>query len=203
MGTDIEMYAEVRDGGRWRLAEPLVANEDYGGPGDDPPQPELMPLGLYNDRNRALFAILGQGAGPHYSEGPYHPVAPLRGLPPDVSPEVAAFARSRHDELFGQGWLGLDELLAFDWHGQVIQKVAMVVPDVAHLFEGNPLGFPYSRWPAGEQISYSSWTRPGVSVRWRETYAEAAGSEFLGDVLPYLESFGPPGCVRIVFWFNA
>lgn len=201
MGTDIEMYAEVRDGGRWTPAEPLVENEDYGYD-DDPLQPKLRPQDLYSTRNRALFDILGLGGHAH-SEDSYNPVAPCRGLPDDLSPEVAAFERPRHDGLFGHSWLMLDELIAFDWRGQVVQKVAMVDPEVASLFEDNPLGFPFERWPKGKQISYSLMSRSGVGVRWRETYEQSAGPEFMDEVILRLRSFGPPDCVRIVFWFNA
>lgn len=203
MGIDIEMYAEVLDGGRWRPAEPLVENEDYD-PVDDPLQPRLRPQDLCDLRNRPLFAILSDAIGHAWSEEPYRPIAPCRGLPADVSPEVLAFERPRHDYgLFGHSWLTLKELIDFDWKGQIIQKAAMVEPDVAPLFEDNPLGFPYQRWPEGKQMGYSLWMRSGVSVRWRETYEQSAGPEFMEGVLTKLKSFGPPDSVRIVFWFNA
>jgi hypothetical protein len=202
MGTDIEMYAEIFDGERWKPAEPMVENEDYD-PEDDPSQPRLRPQGIYSVRNRALFAILTDATGPAFSEESYKPVAPHRGLPVDVSPEILNFERARHDDgLFGRGWLGLDELLTFDWKGQIIQKVAVVDPEVVPLFEDNPLGFPYRRWPEGKEISYSMMRVGGEIVRWRETYEQSAGSEFMEEVLPKLKSFGPSGFVRIVFWFN-
>ncbi|MGP0067164.1 MAG: hypothetical protein ACLQGP_26665 [Isosphaeraceae bacterium] len=112
------------------------------------------------------------------------------------------FERPRHDSLFGHSWLSLKDLLTFDWKGQVIQKAAMVDSDMAALFEGNPVGFPYQRWPEGKPISYS-WGRPsGVSVRWRETYEQSAGPDFMEGVLSELKSFGPEESARIVFWFN-
>jgi hypothetical protein len=202
MGIDIEMYAEVLDGERRRPAEPLVENEDYD-PEDDPSQPRFRPQNLYRFRNRALFAILADAIGYAWSEESYRPIAPCRGLPADISPEVSDFERPRHDGLFGHSWLSLDELLTFDWKGRIVQKTAMVEPDVAPLFEGNPLGFPYQRWPEGQEISYSLLMASGVSVRWRETYEESAGREFVERVLSKLKSFGPPESLRIVFWFNA
>ena len=203
MGIDIEMYAEVFDGERWRPAEPLVENEDYD-PEGDPSQPRLRPQDLYNFRDRALFAILADAIGYAYSEEAYRPIAPCRGLPADVSPEVLDFERPRHDDgLFGHSWLSLRELLDFDWRGRIIHKTAMVEPDVAPLFEDNPMGFPLGRWPEGKQIGYSLWMRSGVSVRWRETYEQSAGPEFMEGVLPKLKSFGTGESVRIVFWFNA
>jgi hypothetical protein len=47
------------------------------------------------------------------------------------------------------------------------------------------------------------WSRSGVIVRWRETYEQSAGSDFMEGVLSKLKSFGPAESVRIVFWFNA
>lgn len=204
MGIDIEMYAEVFDGERWRPAEPLVENEGFD-PEDDPSQPRLRPQSLYRVRNRSLFAILSDAISDAWSAESYKPIAPCRGLPDDVSPEIFDFERPRHDGLFGHSWLSLEELIAiaFDWKGQIIQKEAMVDPEVAPLFEGNPLGFPYQRWPEGKQISYSMWSRSGETVHWRETYEQSAGSDFVVGVLAKLKSFGPEESVRIVFWFNA
>ena len=96
----------------------------------------------------------------------------------------------------------LDELRAFDWKGRVIQKTAMVDPDVAHLFDRNPLGFPRDRWPRDKPVPYSGGRSGGVDVRWRETYEDSAGPEFLGDVLTILGWLGPAEDVRIVFWFD-
>ena len=202
MGIDIEAFAEVFDGERWVVGEPLVEYEYYG-PEDEPPVSRLRPRGLYESRNRALFAILADAVRWAHSEQPYEPIAPCRGLPGDVSPEVLDFERSWHEDNFGHSWLGLEELIRFDWKGRIIQKTAMVDPEAAPLFEGNPLGFPYHGWPEGRQISYAEASRSGVRVRWRETYEESAGRFFLEGVLTKLQSFGPPGSVRIVFWFNA
>lgn len=190
MGIDIEMYAEVFDDERWRPAEPLVENLDYD-PQGDPLQPRLVPSSLYIPRNRWLFAILTKT------------IAPCRGLPEDISPEIAAIERSRsEDELFDHSWLGLDELLSFDWKGPIVQMTGMVDPEAASLFEDNPLGFPYERWPKNKPISHSSWMQGGVNVRWRETPEMLAGSDFMEGVLPKLKSFGPAKSVRIVFWFD-
>lgn len=201
MGIDIEMYAEVFDGERWRPAEPLVENE-YFDPEDDSSGPRKKPQNLYDLRNRSLFAILADAISDFDSEEPYKPIAPCRGLPGDLSPEISDFERPQHDSLFGHSWLSLKELLAFDWKSQVIQKTAVVDPDVAALFEGNPVGFPYQRWPEGKLISYSRRCPSGMSVRWRETYEQSAGPDFLEGVLSKLKSFGAEESVRIVFWFN-
>jgi hypothetical protein len=138
-----------------------------------------------------------------YAEVPLRPIAPCRGLPRDVSSEILDFERHRLDDsLFGHSWLTLAELLSFNWAGQVVQMTAMVDPEVAWLFEDNPLGFPYQGWPEGKQVSYSLWAERGVKIRWRETYEMSAGSEFMSEILTKLKSFGPSEMVRIVFWFN-
>jgi hypothetical protein len=189
MGKVIEMYAEVFDGERWRPAEPQIEN-DFHDPEDDRSDPELAPQSLYSGPNRPLFAILTD------------PLATPRGLPDDLSPEIEAFERPRREDgMFDHGWLSLGELLAFDWDA-VIQEAGRFDPDLVPLFEGNPLGFPYARWPEGRSTSGNPPVDGGVVVRWRETNATLAGPDFMGRVLPKLRSFGHPDAVRIVFWFH-
>ena len=51
-----------------------------------------------------------------------------------------------------------------------------------------------------------SWLTVGIDtdvvVTWVETYAEAAGQQFLVDVLGKLKEYGEPEQVRVVFWFD-
>jgi hypothetical protein len=190
MGTDISMYAEVFDGERWRPAEPFVEDEFYD-PEDVPPNPKFWPQSVYSSRNRALFAILTEN------------IARPRGLPEDVSPEIAAFGSHSYSEcLFNHSCLTLEELLAFDWKGTIVQMSGVVEQDVASLFEGNPLGFPYERWPEGKPIAYAMLMRGGVCVRWRETAEQLAGPDFMEGALAKLKSYGPTKSVRVVFWFD-
>ena len=201
MGIDIQMFAEVFDGERWRPAETLVENEDYD-PISDPLEPRLRPQSLYVPRNRALFAILTED------------IASPRGIPGDLSQEIAAIERPWCEHgLFNHSWLTLEELLAFDWKRRIVQMSGLVDPDVASLFDDNPLGFPYADWPKGKPVSYSKWKEgtvddrgwkpfEQVNVRWRETPEQLAGPDFMEEVLPKLKSFGPTKSVRIVFWFD-
>jgi hypothetical protein len=189
MGIDIQIYAEIFDGERWRPAEPLVENIDFD-PEVDLLEPRLRPQSLDIPRNRALFAILTET------------IAPTRGLPEDISPEVLAIELPLHEAYFRHSWLGLEELLKFDWHGLIVQRTGMVDSDVASLFKGNPLGFPYKQWPKGKAVGHAMWSPDGVTVQWRETPARIAGDDFMEGVLPKLKSFGPAESVRIVFWFD-
>lgn len=195
MGVDVEMVGEAFDGHRWRWAVPV------GGPPG--PREEGMAGGMTVGRNRALFAILGRGDGYAHSETAYRPIAPPRGLPVDPSDELAGYLRRDDPDPFGHSWLALAELLAFDWRGQTVQKSAMVDPKVAPIFADNPVGFPIGRWPKGEPVAYSESSVRGVRVRWRETYEESAGAEFLGEVIPRLQAAGPADRMRLVFWFDA
>jgi hypothetical protein len=190
MGKDIEMYAEVFDGGRWRPAEPLIENE-FHDPDDDRPDPELAPQSLdYWCRNRELFEILTDA------------IAAPRGLPGDLSPEIEAFERPRREDgLFDHGWLSLEEILAFDWDA-VHEMTSRFDADLAPLFDDNPLGFPFSRWPEGRAITEKSMMEGGVAVRWQVTNAILAGPDFMDGVLSKLRSYGPPDAVRLVFWFH-
>ena len=202
MGTDIAMYAERRERDGWHLCEPLVPNPLYD-PSDPEPEPPLMPRAVYSTRNSSLFAILADVRNPHLSDVRYQPIAAPRGLPPGLSPELAAWAASLGADVFGYSWYLLAELQAYPWSQRTIKKRARVSPSVAPLFAGGEGPFPYDRWPAGEEIRISEWSRGGVTVTWVETYAESAGAEFLEDVLPFLASFGDPEDVRVVFWFDS
>lgn len=102
MGVDILEQYERRQGGRWEVVN--LCQDDQG-------TGATCPACL--ERNAELFGIL---AG---VRSVYHvaPVAPRRGLPEDVSPDVAARWGAVQDDpdLFGVSWVGLDELLAYDW----------------------------------------------------------------------------------------
>ncbi|GAB4480002.1 MAG: hypothetical protein Kow00124_26230 [Anaerolineae bacterium] len=115
MGTDIHLFAEYRREGRWvavgrwhRVTWGQVEGFDL----DDEP--------LYGDRNYRLFAMLadvrnGYGFAGVDTGEPLTPIAPPRGLPPDVSPEVASQAAIWDADGHSHSWLTLAELLAYDW----------------------------------------------------------------------------------------
>ena len=185
MGTDLWMLAEQRTSGRW-----MAANVD-----EDGTALELDATG----RNYVLFDLIGGRFGGEYSQG--HLIQPARGLPPDVSPEVERWAepfvrRASSGRTPAEGapgpfsWLLVSELIDFDWT-QTIEVSETVDPGVASLF-ADPNGTrPTWEWPKS--------VAEGVEVSWREplsywTLEPEAWNE--------LRSYGPPGEVRVVFWFS-
>src|SRR5579883_657853 len=192
MGIDISLYAERRVERSWLLAEPMESNPERQradewaeevGPWlqmlDEQQGTEMehellqarsisprRPRNRYERRCRrsALWCILGYGNGRQHSLAPYEPIAPARGLPEDLSPELRDWATYDVDEHSYPSWLTLGELLRFDWHGRTIVKTAMVDPRVAHLFRTdaslNPrIGFPLEEWPKDVPVSYSLYKR--------------------------------------------
>ena len=199
MGTDICMYAEHRTDSRWTLCGPLTP-ESHVVFAEPLPEGLLVPTPIYTDRNYALFAILADVRNPAHSAVPYEPIVPARGLPDDLSDELAAWVE-RFGTVDAASWLSLRELEAFPWHARRIKKEAMVAQSVAPLFAGGEGPFPASLWPMGEPITYSGGKLSGVTVNWVETYAESAGDEFLVATMAGLRQWGSGDDVRIVFWF--
>ncbi|MBX3321184.1 MAG: hypothetical protein KF890_14985 [Nitrospira sp.] len=117
MGCDIHFRVEKRVDGEWKPAEQMVANQ-YWEPGSD--EPETNPKELYDGRNYSLFAILadvrnGRGfAGCDIGNG-FNPIAPPRGLPPDVSKSVSEDSERWGGDGHSHSWFTLAELLAYDW----------------------------------------------------------------------------------------
>jgi hypothetical protein len=90
-------------------------------------------------------------------------------------------------------WLksSLEELVNFDWHGKRIQRYARVDERVAHLFHPER-GFPFREWPDGIPCGYSRIQKESDSCNasWTETYAEAAGSDFLELLDAFSHQYG-------------
>jgi hypothetical protein len=197
MGTDIELFAEEQRVDGWHFVGemgpntwPMTEAEEI--------EPARRPLSQYDSRNRALFHLLGfDGHGAHEAQR-LPMIAPLRGLPPNLSPEIQAWRRYSDGDRPPGGWLLLKEVLAFPWD-RARRKEAMVSPRVAPLFAPNA-PFPYAQWPADERMGYSTYQRGGVTVQWTETYRESAGS-FLSDLAIPLSQRHPLSVIRFVFWF--
>jgi hypothetical protein len=195
MGVDIHCYAEVSLDSRWQFVGEMIPNPEHE---YDPDEPDLMPQPLFHSFHKELAAILTDSGNPIRSSVPYTPVVPPRGLPTDLSAELAGWLR--RDE--GATWLATNwftrrELDAFGWEERIMRRRAMVDPRVAGLFAGCPQGFPLANWPAGVAVSYSGWMRDGVEVEWLESYAEIV-SKFYSGVLPRLAGLGSPDQVRLV-----
>lgn len=201
MGVVIYGYAEVRHGAVWEFSGEMGPNPErtYEPDLDDypPDQPELMPQPLFESYSKELAAILTGSGNPIRSSVPYTPVACLRGLPSDLSAELASWLRHDGDARYTDTWFTRRELDAFGWQDRIMRRRAMVDPRVAALFAGCPRGFPLANWPAGVPVSYAEYQRGGVAVEWLESYAEIV-PEFCRDMLPRLANVGSPDNARLV-----
>jgi hypothetical protein len=102
MGTDISSYVEIHRDGRWIVPsevrfKPIDEYEDGSAP--------------FQGRDYGLFGFLADVR--NYAECPT--ITPCRGLPDDVSDEVAKKYDSQSEFVFGTSWLTLAELLAYDY----------------------------------------------------------------------------------------
>lgn len=126
MGTDIDMFAEIRRESQshiyWEYHQPSpeamskLNITDYGEP--------LIPV--FNNRNSSTFNLLA-GVCQHRIEGRHEaipPVSELRGLPIDVSPEISKYffddgSGGVEEDPPDASWLLLSELLNYDWEKPV------------------------------------------------------------------------------------
>lgn len=204
MGVIIVGYAEARRNAIWDFAGEMVHNPAHMYCPDldnyPPEQPETMPQPLFESYSKELAAILTGLGNPIRSGVPYTPVASPRGLPSDLSAEVASWLR-RHeaDPSSTHTWFTRRELDAFGWDNRIMRRRAEVDPRAARLFADCPRGFPLANWPTDVPIEYCGAMRGGVVVEWLESYAEIV-REFYGEVLPRLAALGPPDDVRLILW---
>lgn len=117
MGVDIYLFAERRGAnGDWSHVEPTDGSR------------------LYDSGSRPwLFAVLAGVKNDEPRRGePLTPIAPPRGLPADVSSEVRAAADDWiPGEAYAHSWLGLHELMEFDWERGAIRRGVVHVPTFA------------------------------------------------------------------------
>lgn len=226
MGTDIRLYPEQYVNGRWQFIGEVEENSAYRH--DSEHEPPSCPKNLYDIRNYSLFAIL---ANVRNGEG-YECIARRRRVPGDLSPEIKshfeyytkfyqadmpdtiALARDKKqraswithaiDMQLSPGWLTLEELANFPWHEKRIQIYAIVDKRVTHLFHPER-SFPFREWPADIQCSYSTTHKedPYCNASWTQTYAEAAGADFMELLSTYVQQCGASKDVRFVFWFSS
>ncbi len=125
MGCDIHLYVEERlsDPGRWTSHDSWLKDED----GDVSVPYDLL---WYSGRSYDLFAILasvrnGYGFAGVETGGGFIPISDPRGLPPDVSAEVAAVSDRWGADGHSHSHLSLRDLLEFDWT-QVATKTGLM-----------------------------------------------------------------------------
>ena len=142
MGTDIHAYAEVRHNGVWHInTRPVFRRDTTYQPGPD------LDLHPFDWRSYRLFGLLA--AVRHHT---ITPIAEPRGLPADVSPEVAEDLDGDLD----QSWLTLAEL----------QQV-----DPAATYDGTPDGEPLSEFLGGFFAHVEDMTKLGAPDDVRVVFA--------------------------------
>ncbi|GHO61964.1 hypothetical protein KSC_008560 [Ktedonobacter sp. SOSP1-52] len=167
MGTDISMYVEQRIGDEWYFVGQMVEDELHQYDPDD--ALEYRPESIYDRRHYSLFAILAGVRNDQ--EEPFEPIAPLRGLPDDLSAELQVWYNyALYDEIAGSpnpekwfqtSWLTLEELARFDWYGK----------------------------------------RKKINSLQSLTYTEVADTFFTEILQGLWEAYGPTSDVRLVFDF--
>ena len=190
---------------------------------------------FYGDRNYDLFAILadvrnGYGfAGLDTGEG-FNVIAKPRGLPNDISPNVAELAEWTFDENYQTAsWLTLAEIQAFDWGQTTVKRGYVNGPEYAEWSrskrEDDPPGYCALPGPTMTIV-----TEPGMleavnvikgddppkvwkpkikkdlediycHVSWEVTYRDTAGT-FITHTLPRMQKLGKSDDIRCVFWFD-
>lgn len=197
MGSDIRMFVEKRNQGKWESINGQFSNETMDiSYGDE----------FYFERNYELFAILagvrnGEGVDGPGSGHKFNQISTPKGLPNDISHYVKfQYEKQAVDEFSTHdcSWLLLKELLEFDWT-QIAKVQAYVSSQVADDFYKSGL-IPNSIDCKHKSNRVIKLGYP--RIEWTSTYAERAGM-FFDEVIPKLSSLGQPEEIRIVFWFSS
>lgn len=229
MGCDIHSFIEVKKNGKWehynwRDEKYLIGTYDDGSPQysydgyfDDP---------LYIGRNYDLFAILanvrnGRGfAGIKTSEG-FEPMDMPRGLPVDVTAEVAKQSDDWDSDGHSHSWFLLSDLLSYDYDKQGTTQYGVVNSHGYQEFKEKGKPSMYSGDVSGSRVrhisnlamdevlagselgkimseEFSLYTR----VEWHETYRDAVGEHWFKTLEVMKGLSDKPEDVRLVFWFD-
>jgi len=187
MGTDSHIFVEKRVGDRWISAAEKHKNPMAKWKHEPEYEVDTVDIG----RNYQLFTIL---AGVRASEKEeLVPISLPRGLPADMSPEVAAMA-ARDGDTLGASWLNLSELVEYNSLGFTVTQTYRCPVEVAEQFiETGQLPLEYQRYSPDDLNP--NWT----TVELEEPVGEAT---MLNELIDRLRQFGTPEEIRIVFWFD-
>lgn len=161
MGTYIHAFAERKHDGQWF---PATRNADVSA-NDQPP------LRVWDIQNYTMFGWLADVR--NYAK--VTPISRARGLPTDVSAAIASMA-NRFGDNHSHSWLGLGEILAFDFDATFEDRRT---GNGSHKFGDT---FPEGM---GEVKPY-----------------RAIFSQVFWDDIEAMKRMGMPEDVRIVFWFD-
>lgn len=200
MGIIMTMYAERRLHDSWYFLGEMEENSMYEI--DPEHRPQYVPEPLYSTENRSVCSILADVRNEGLLEEKYDSITSRRGLPDYLSPELKAFARASENQGTDiiTSWLTLQELITFDW-GKIRKQHAIVDERVTHLFHPER-GFPWREWPQDIPITYGPTAQAYANVSWTETYADAAGRDFMELVDTLAKTYGITDDVRFVLWFR-
>lgn len=189
MGIDISFCVEREQGSSWCLVRR----------GDGEPW-------WFDERNYECFSLL---TGLDFSQRLIRPpvgVASPRGWPDDMSDETRSELLGASDHTaFSRSWLGLDELVAFDWERHVewtymaspptgIKVTEKVQREISNYAREN--GRPPQGW------SVAGWSRDGFTVTVPITCRRLAG-DFIGVVDELVQLAGPTvASWRCIFEFT-
>lgn len=164
---------------------------------------------LWISRNYALFGLL---AG---IRADIKPIAKPRGLPADVSPEVAQSAKDWGRDGHTHSWLTLKEMQDYNpaRHKAKYEGLVALNEYVRWKKSGDP--FPKS-WCGGawgskiiDEVAVPTWTdlqnNVLVRARWTASVRDAVSPsawEMVKGLLTYVQRYGDPEDVRLVFWFD-
>lgn len=207
MGCDIHFHVETReyDDQPWRSVyrpekKDWGADNYYG----------------YSGRNYRLFAMLADVR----NDGGIEPICTPRGLPKDLSADVAADYECWRGDAHSSTHFLLPELLAFDWGREATIRGLLSraeYEDWTKRRAVDPKAWP-SSWCGGvggnntavvtqAQAERGEWPEGKnayVECIWRDSYKSACGG--FDKTLERLEELaavvGGPQNVRVVFWFD-
>jgi len=121
---------------------------------------------------------------------------------PKICPELLEYFRYfDDDDATVYSWFTASELSAFDLSSRIMTRQAYVPTQAASLFDNCPFGFPLDRWPEDIPVSTAEWSRDGIEVQWKETYATIV-KEFVDVIPPALVASGLPDATRLVVQAN-
>lgn len=120
MSTDMQMYCEVRNNGKWNLVtDKVFKNKWYNPTSNSILCKEEFTNIPYDDRCYNLFAILadvrnGTGFAGVKTGECFNPISEPKGYPADLSDELWAEMVPSFGA-YGASWLTLRELVEYDW----------------------------------------------------------------------------------------
>lgn len=200
MGTDINLYAEIRRNNKWEpIPEPAATEWSKG---------KKVPIECTEiGRPYELFAALAGVCQNNLRLTMYavvEPIAEPRGLPKDMNDFYKKhLLENECGYCFGHSWLMLQEIIDYDWDGQFVTQWAYVKSQYAHLFQEGGL-FP-EEFPDGQSLYFvlPNWRQEPdtTEVSWITSYREYVGcsEEFIEELL----ELGSPNEIRVIFWFDA